>query len=386
MNIQYVANARIPSRKAHPYQIVQMCAGFADVGDDVELVVPDRRHGRGTVDGPADEYFDTPITFEITKLPCIDFLWTLDRLPAVFGLPVFYLQAVTFNLVALWHSLRGEPADLVYTRSLLFAVLCSIFLPERTVVELHRVPSRDWVTRLVGKRLDRLHGVVTISEGLRSEWATVTRTPIVVEPDGVRLGRFDREIDRTAVRHDLSTDEGDFVACYAGSLKQWKGVDTLVRAGTICEESTVWIVGGTEDQLSWLRDTVGTIPDNVRLVGHVPPAQVPDYLGASDCLVVPNAADSDISARYTSPLKLFEYMAAQRPIAASDLPSIREILDEECAYFFDPDEPKTLATCLQTIRESADATERATEARRRVEQYSWSARAERLSERYAPDG
>jgi glycosyltransferase involved in cell wall biosynthesis len=386
MKIQYVANARIPSRKAHPYQIVQMCAGFADVADDVELVVPDRRNNRRTVSGPADEYFDTPITFEIVKLPCIDFLWTLDRLPAIFGRPVFYLQALTFNLVALWHALRGEPADIIYTRSLLFAVLCSVFLPERTVVELHRVPSRDWVTRLVGKRLGRLHGVVVISEGLRSEWATVTRTPIVVEPDGVRLDRFDRDIDRTAVRRDLSTDEAEFVACYAGSVQKWKGVDTLVRAGATLDEGVIWIVGGTEKQLSWLRDTIGTIPDNVRLVGHVPPAHVPTYLGASDCLVVPNSADSDISARYTSPLKLFEYMAAQRPIAASDLPSIREILDEECAYFFDPDDPEALAACLRTIRESTAADERARSARKRVERYSWSARAERLAERYAPDG
>ncbi|MUV88784.1 glycosyltransferase [Halapricum sp. CBA1109] len=383
MTIQYVANARIPSRKAHPYQIVQMCAGFEAAGEDVELVVPDRRHGRNAVDGPAESYFDTRISFDITKLRCIDFIYTLDRLPSAFGLPIFYLQALTFSLAALWHVLRGEQADLIYTRSLLFALLCSIVLPDRTVVELHQFPSRRWVARLLGRRFERLRGVVTISEGLRREWDQATDADIVVEPDGVRLDRFDADVDRSAVRGELSTAEDRFVACYAGSVKPWKGVDTLVRAAATLEDVDVWVVGGTDDQLAWLRETVGSVPGSVTLVGHVRPEAVPRYLAASDCLVLPNTADSDISSRYTSPLKLFEYMAAGRPIVASDLPSIREVLDEESAFFFDPDDPASLAACLRTVRDGDDADDRTAAARNRVERYTWTARAERILDRYA---
>ena len=70
--------------------------------------------------------------------------------------------------------------------------------------------------------------------------------------------------------------------------------------------------------------------------GLVPPAEVAAQLRAADVLVLPNPA-SAISSAFTSPLKLFEYMAAGRPIVATDLPSMREVLHaEENALLVEP--------------------------------------------------
>ena len=66
-------------------------------------------------------------------------------------------------------------------------------------------------------------------------------------------------------------------------------------------------------------------------------------LADADVLVLPNPA-SAISNRFTSPLKLFDYMASGRPIVASNLPAIREILrDTENAVLVEPGNPDALA-------------------------------------------
>jgi glycosyltransferase involved in cell wall biosynthesis len=119
---------------------------------------------------------------------------------------------------------------------------------------------------------------------------------------------------------------------------------------------------------------------NFRLQGFVPPTQVPTYLAAADVLVLPNTAKAAISRLYTSPLKLFEYMAAQRPIVASDLPSLRDILTpQHNAVLVTPDDPTALAAGIAQVLADPHLAERLTrQAAEDVKQYSWEQRATRI--------
>lgn len=376
----YVANARIPSRKAHVYQILQMCDAFDDVGNDVELVIPKRRIPD---DAPssAEEYYDTPLDFEITRLPCVDFLWLIPHLPNAVAPFLFALQVMTFTATALVY-VTSSSHDLVYSRARLFTVLAVPFIGDRLVTEIHRRPSRDWITGLVGKALDRTRGIVVITNGLRNDWAAVTDTEIVVESDGVCLDRFEVATDCATIRSELDLPLDAKIACYTGSLQRWKGVDTLVRAASkLPDDVHVCLVGGNDSERQWVRQTVGEVPSNVRFVGHVPPGEVPRYLAASDVLVLPNSGERAISARYTSPLKLFEYMAAGRPIVASGLPSLREILDERTAFFANADDPDSLAAAIIQALGDEGPT-KAKNARSEVERYTWTSRAERITSRF----
>ena len=61
------------------------------------------------------------------------------------------------------------------------------------------------------------------------------------------------------------------------------------------------------------------------------------WLAAADILVIPTSGKEPIGARYTSPMKLFEYMAARLPIIAAKVPSLTEILSDDSAFWFEPD-------------------------------------------------
>jgi glycosyltransferase involved in cell wall biosynthesis len=374
-DVLYVANARVPSRKAHVYQILQMCDAFVEVGNDVELVVPRRRQ---PTSAPDSVYYDVTMAFNTTRLPCLDLLWLSVPL-AAFARAAFYLQTGTFTLASLLYVTLRDP-DIVYTRSRSFAVLGSFLFGKSVVVEVHRRPSHNLITKITGVSYDRSRGLVLISEGLENEWQSVTRAPTHVAPDGVDLELFEVQCSKEELRAALELPPGPLV-CYAGSIQPWKGVDTLVEGAHELEDATVCVVGGTDEQREWLRSTT-TLPENLLLVGQVPPDRVPEHLAASDVLVVPNTAKCEISERYTSPLKLFEYMAAERPIVASDLPSLREIIDEDTAYFATPDDSVSLAETIERALTDPDASHRARAARERVAEYTWRARARKISDKF----
>ena len=111
-------------------------------------------------------------------------------------------------------------------------------------------------------------------------------------------------------------------SAYAGHLYPWKGRRPAARgAGRRCPTADGLIVGGHEREpdlarIKALAERLG-VAARVTFTGLIdPPARFAAQLARADVLVLPNPA-SAISSRFTSPLKLFEYMAAGRPIVAS---------------------------------------------------------------------
>ena len=116
------------------------------------------------------------------------------------------------------------------------------------------------------------------------------------------------------------------------------------------------------------------------IVGHRSHDEIPIWLRAADVLVLPNTAKEEISAHYTSPMKLFEYMASGRPIIASDLASVREVFNETLGTFFTPDDPVALSVAIQRVLEYPEEAEiKAAMARRGVAMYTWEIRAKCIS-------
>lgn len=327
----YIANIRLPTEKAHGLQIVKTCEALASGRVELELVAPNR------VNFFKDDiftFYNLERNFIIKKLPCIDLL------PWPYGKKIFFwLEILTFALAVLFY-LRGK-SGIYYTRDLLLAMI----LPYPRFYEIHTLPKMiNFVHRWVWRRCQ---GLVVISEGLKNELINqgIEEKKVLVARDAVDLKIFEDLPDKINCRQKLKLPIDKKIVIYTGHLYAWKGADILAKtAGLLPEEVWVYLVGGTAEDIEAFRKKYNF--SNLKIIGWRPPMEIPLWLKAADVLVLPNSAKEKIGAVYTSPLKLFEYMASGVPIVASDLPSFKEILTEIDAIFFEPDNINDLARSI----------------------------------------
>jgi glycosyltransferase involved in cell wall biosynthesis len=164
---------------------------------------------------------------------------------------------------------------------------------------------------------------------------------------------------------------------YAGSFFGWKGVDDLVAAAAELDGFGMSLIGGEAAQIERLKPRLPPHGARIELVPRLPHTEVMARLAAACIAVLPNRPDPD--SAFTSPIKLFEYMAAGCAIISADLPAVREVLANEDAVWFESGSPQSLAAAL---RQLADDPTRARALGERVREksaaYSWQARAVRL--------
>ncbi len=141
------------------------------------------------------------------------------------------------------------------------------------------------------------------------------------------------------------------------------------------------IIGGDDRGIERLRKVASEngVSERISFKGDVPHNEVMRFLSEADVAVIPLTKDH-ISAYYTSPLKLFEYMSAGVPIVSSDLPSIREILrDGENAILVKSEDPEAIATGIRMILNDKGLAEKiSNQAMIDVKEYTWDKRAERI--------
>ena len=225
--------------------------------------------------------------------------------------------------------------------------------------------------------------IVAISRGIQEKFLQLgfSQNYILVAPDGVDIEQFSISLTKEECRKELQLPMDKKLVVYTGHLYSWKGVETLADAAkSLDDRFRVIVVGGSADDTTRYAKQYADC-SLVVFLGQQPHRLMPMYLKAADILVLPNSNKEAISNTYTSPLKMFEYMASGRPILASELPSIREILTEEMAYFVHPNDPEALARGIRDAALHTEESERkASRALREVARYSWASRARSILE------
>lgn len=247
------------------------------------------------------------------------------------------------------------------------------------------VPSDAKLRRLARREArvwQRASAYVTITAALANELEQRfgARPHVHVVPDGGPDPVPISATARTGNRHP--------VIGYAGHLYPWKGVDVLIRALAALPDAQGLIIGGhpAEADRGRVESLAATlnVAARVSFAGHIPPADVAGQLADATVLVLPNTA-SAISARYTSPLKLFEYLALGKPIVASDLPAIREVLtDGVSALLVPPGDAAALAAAIgRLIADPLLAQRLAAAAWALAPRFTWDSRAALLEKALA---
>jgi glycosyltransferase involved in cell wall biosynthesis len=377
----YIANARFPSEKANGYQMVQMCEAFALAGEQVRLVIPRRVNTERDLQAINDVwgYYGVRRNFEIVRIPCLDLIWLVDSKIA------FFLQTLTF-IVGLLLWLPFQKYERIFSRDHFVIAILSLVVPRhRLIYEVHNKfrsargqKLQAWLLRRVGK-------VVSLTGMMARQLEAMGAKDVIVAHDGIRLERFENIPNLSQVRLGLSISGSAFVACYAGRLHTMnmsKGLDVFVEAVAGVRDVVFLLVGGPAEQVESLRRqwvSQGLPEKDFIAVGSVPPTDVPRYLAAADvCLIT--SPRNEFFANETSPMKLFEYMAAGKAIIASDLPSTREVVRHgESAYLVPPSDVDALADALRTLRDDPALRQKLGEmAKQVVVKYTWLARAQHI--------
>lgn len=385
--LYYLSNRELPtersdidkmSKKAHLIQQLNMCQAFSATGEEVCFVGP----GRGTKDPSWDllsEYYGLSTRFDLKAVPAPARNYSFPNYP----IPDTNTQAMTYWL--LYKHVTGgfDRADVIYSRSLLptqyfLSALARLGSGADIPVWFEQHQPRREVDETLGSRsefYEQLDGVVCISDVLKRllvEDQPIEAEDVFVAHDGVDLRAYEERSADTA-RERVGFDAGERVVMYTGHLYPGKDVESLVRAAAEFD-ATCHIVGGYDEDVSRIRSEV-SIPDNVTFTGFVPPSEIPTYQLAADVLVATVADKSEMA--YFSPLKLFEYMAAAKPIVMSRKPEYEEVLSHgKTGLFVEPESVSGLASSVQRLL--SDPTLRAElgrQAREEATQYDWRARA-----------
>jgi len=209
---------------------------------------------------------------------------------------------------------------------------------------------------------------------VRSEYGLQKK--IAVAPNGVDLEQ--------AFIHDkaMEANKERPVVLYLGSLHAWKGVETLIHSMVeVAPEAMLRVAGGAEARIQELKRLAVScsVAERVEFVGQVEPGRRFEVIQIADVCVLP-LTNAGIASRYTSPIKLFEYMASGKAIVVSDLPSTRVfVTDEKEVLMAKVGDASSLAMTINRLLASrALRNELGDRARRCVEQYSWKKRAETI--------
>lgn len=367
MRIDYIANVRMPTEKAHGGQIMKMCEAWG-AEHKVTLFTP-TRWNHIKVD-PFD-FYGVRQCFNIKKILSFDLL----PFGNILGKTAFWTQNISFSIFS---SLKiyFRKNDIIFSRDFWSAYFLS--LPGKKVVyEIHDSPKANFITRHAFKKIKKFVATNRYkAEELMNNFG-VQKERILIVHNGVDAGVYWMVGTKDFCRQHVGLSEDKKIILYSGHLYSWKGADVLLEAALSCGDADKLFVfiGGLPGDVIRLRSRAG-FRENIIILGHQEYRKVPYYLGAADILVLPNTAKAQISLRETSPLKLFEYLAAGRPIAASDIPSIREIVSEKEVVFFHPDDAGDLLVKIMMILSDYDAyLKMAEEAKKSVGRYSWSGRA-----------
>jgi len=369
MKLLYIANSRLPTEKAHGYQIINTCHALATQGVYLTLLAPQRFN---RIKQCVFDYYGQEKLFIIKKIFC------LDLLPLPFFKKIYFLTAsLSFALNAKRYAKSNfKNYDAIYTRDFLIAKLL-LTLGKPLYYELHTMPAK--ITAAHKKVWLDCAGLVVISDGLRRELLKygIEQNKILVARDAVDLNKFNLNISKHEAREKLNLPFEKKIIVYAGHLYFWKGANTLAQAsGILPEDIQVYLIGGTKGDVKSFRNKYKN--KNLHIIGNRPQAEIPIWLKAADLLILPNSQKQKISSLYTSPLKLFEYMASGTPIIASRISSIQEIINKEDADFFIPDDAANLAERIKQYQPDKNSIIKAEKARQKIVQYSWENRAKRI--------
>ncbi len=312
MRICYMTNSTIPAKSANTIAAIKICEAFTELKNEVMLIT------RNTNCKIEDIYklYDVKSKFKIKSIK------NFKKFPLKFK---YYL----FSLISIIASLNFKP-DLYITRNL-FTCFLLVLLRKKVIIELHNGLNNE--TRIVKilikltKYLDSKYilKIVTITNGVKYEYVSkkfINANKTLILPSGSSIkNKFKFKIAKK-----------NFKIGYFGSLYKSRGVDLVFELSRIDKHNKYYLYG---DLNHVSKSKLNNLSKNLNIKNYVPYSEIPSALDKMDILIIPYVSAitvhgnvSDIT-KYTSPLKLFDYLCAGKIIICSDFHVLREVIKDK---------------------------------------------------------
>jgi glycosyltransferase involved in cell wall biosynthesis len=354
MILHYITRVNIPSLSAQSIQVSSMCSEFGK-----------RLIGFKLVSTLNIENIDLDKAFD----------WKRIRLNTRFK----YLE---FTLKAFLHSIKEKPTH-VYTRDIFVAFILS-FLNLNVIYEAHKEPKGNIAFILCFFLCKRSNfKIVSISQALSTYFLgkfKIKQECILSAHDGVSIEKYDnlRGVPQKLLRKELSLPLDKTIVLHTGSL--YKGNDAKLFKSVISNFKDILFVqvGGSSEDIGRYKQYYREF-ENILFVPFQTNDSILKYQMSADLLFYALTKENDLWW-CTSPLKIFEYMATNIPMMASNIGSVLEILNNKNAILFDPENESTIIQGMDYFfKEKKDIIKKASIALEDVrEKYTWNQRAEKI--------
>jgi glycosyltransferase involved in cell wall biosynthesis len=336
VKIAYLSGSVVPSRAANGVHVMRMCNAFAAVGCGPVLhAIPGAPHDPDSV----YRYYGVDHEFAIR--------W--HSRPNVWG------RDYVYGFRAARAAAMSSP-DFVYCRHLPGSWAATAMTGLPVVFEAHHPisserPAHLWMFRRMIARRNFL-GIVVITRALEED--LISRYPglrgrVLVAPDGA-------DVPASGSEPALPPANGRLRVGYVGHLYPGRGIDLIVELARRCPWADFHLIGGTAGDLAYWREATSDVP-RITLHGFRPPSETDGFRTAMDVLVAPYQSSVSVAQRtldtaaWMSPLKIFEYMAAGKPIVASDLPALREVLSDANSILIPSDDIDAWVEAVSRLRD-----------------------------------
>ena len=317
MNICYLSNAAIPSSVASSIQIVKMCEAFSELNNEVTLI---------TIN-------DSKSKINFLNYYNVKSKFLLKRIKRFRSFPLginYYL----FSIFSVLESLRYKP-EIYITRNF-FTCFLLVVLRKNIVMELHhdlKIESR--VVRFLVKKFKFLNSayikkIIAITHGVKDEYVKknlIKKDKIIVLPSGSSIEK----------KFKFSNNKNFLRIGYFGSLFKSRGLNLIKDLAKIDKGNSYHLYG---DLNNINKFQYKNLHRNIHLHKYVPYKDIPNELEKMDILLMPYVSSITVAGnvgditKFTSPLKLFDYLSAGKIIICSDLKVLKEIIKENVNAIF----------------------------------------------------
>ncbi|NSW88943.1 glycosyltransferase family 4 protein [bacterium] len=368
MNIYYIGSPQLFAEGASSIHVSKMCEAFSEQGHNLELILP-------IEDKNIDSFFKY---YNIQK----EF-----KINSTIGFKKGPLRHFFHGVLSFIKILLVKNYDFIITRNITFAYLAS-FIKSNLIVDIHHPPV-NLLSKIAIARFISSNNVIKVTCNSEGTFENIKKNinsskKLQVLHNGVNLETFKSNKDLSSFKKNLKIPDKRVVS-YVGNTYEGRGIEKIVELSKVNMDIFFLIVGGEdEDNINYIKK-LKPGQKNILFTGHVNNIDIPNFLAISDVLLIPYDSDFTIkggskASEYSSPIKLFEYLASGKPIIASNLPAISKILsNEKDCLLVNPDSFEDLNAALNKLMDDDDLIDTISQNSLKLSKhFTWENRAKKM--------